>query len=135
MMKRIILSVMAVCAGVSAWGAEGDYITFRMNDTQHSEVSYAVGQQVDRLVFSAGKLLAQKGQQVVKSFDQAALSRLYFTSTPTAITLPTTAETTAEGLVYGLDGTLRGNASQIKTLPKGVYILRQGNVSHKIIRR
>ena len=134
-MKRIILSVIAVCTGVSTWGAAGDYITFRMNDTQHSEVSFAVGQQVDRLVFSAGKLLAQKGQQVVKSFDQAALSRLYFTSTPTAITFPTTAETTAEGQVYGLDGTHRGNASQIKTLPKGVYFLRHGNVSHKIIRR
>lgn len=134
-MKRIILSIVAVCAGATAWGAEGDYITFRMNDTQHSEVSYAVGQQVDRLVFSAGKLLVQKGQQVVTSFDQAALGRLYFTSTPTAVTTPTVAETTAEGLVYGLDGTLRGNASQLKTLPKGVYILRQGNVSHKIVKR
>ena len=77
----------------------------------------------------------QKGEKVVKSYAESLVSSFSFGNTANGITMPELGtDDAASTAVYAIDGKRLGSLQTIKTLPKGVYIIRKGNVSYKIVK-
>lgn len=131
-MKKIALSIAALCMACCTW-AEDQVLTFTMSDALNTKVNYAIGTQVNRIVFKDNAVLLQLDDKVVKSYAEADMASISFGST-TGIVNPGLDIDGKTGKVYSIDGKLLGTQEQIKTLPKGVYVVRQGNVSYKIVK-
>ena len=116
-MKKTVLSLLALCCSCTMW-AEDSMLTFRLNDGVNSEVSYKIGTDINRIVFKGNTVVLQKGEKVVKSYAESLVST----------------DDAASTAVYAIDGKRLGSLQTIKTLPKGVYIIRKGNVSYKIVK-
>lgn len=132
-MKKVILSLVALLASCAMW-AEDAFITFRLNDTQQSEVSYKIGTEVSCIVFKDNQVVLQKDNRVVKTYTESQVGVFSFTSTSTGISLPEFASDDASAAVYSIDGKRLSGLDNIKALPKGVYIIRKGNASYKIVK-
>ena len=124
-MKKTVLSLLALCCSCTMW-AEDSMLTFRLNDGVNSEVSYKIGTDINRIVFKGNTVVLQKGEKVVKSYAESLVSSFSFGNTGT--------DDAASTAVYAIDGKRLGSLQTIKTLPKGVYIIRKGNVSYKIVK-
>ena len=125
-MKKTVLSLLALCCSCTMW-AEDSMLTFRLNDGVNSEVSYKIGTDINRIVF--------KGEKVEKSYAESLVSSFSFGNTANGITMPELGtDDAASTAVYAIDGKRLGSLQTIKTLPKGVYIIRKGNVSYKIVK-
>ena len=84
--------------------------------------------------FEKGNMLFNNGNEVVRTFDMKTLQRMYFKSTPTSI------ESLAEDLedkgieIFTSSGIKVGSGKEtLKSLPKGVYIVKQGNTVRKVM--
>lgn len=72
---------------------------------------------------------------MVKSYAESLVSSFSFGNTANGITMPELGtDDAASTAVYAIDGKRLGSLQTIKTLPKGVYIIRKGNVSYKIVK-
>lgn len=116
----------------STW-ADDQVLTFTMSDALNTKVNYTIGTQVNRIVFKDNAVLLQLDDKVVKSYAEADMASISFGSA-TGIVNPGLDIDGKSGNVYSIDGKLLGTHQQIKTLPKGVYVVRQGNVSYKIVK-
>ena len=115
--------------------AEDSMLTFRLNDGVNSEVSYKIGTDINRIVFKGNTVVLQKGEKVVNSYAESLVSSFSFGNTANGITMPELGtDDAASTAVYAIDGKRLGSLQTIKTLPKGVYIIRKGNVSYKIVK-
>lgn len=133
-MKKTVLSLLALCCSCTMW-AEDSMLTFRLNDGVNSEVSYKIGTDINRIVFKGNTMVLQKGEKVVKSYAESLVSSFSFGNTANGITMPELGtDDAASTAVYAIDGKRLGSLQTIKTLPKGVYIIRKGNVSYKIVK-
>ncbi len=133
-MKKTVLSLLALCFSCTMW-AEDSMLTFRLNDGVNSEVSYKIGTDINRIVFKGNTVVLQKGEKVVKSYAESLVSSFSFGNTANGITMPELGtDDAASTAVYAIDGKRLGSLQTIKTLPKGVYIIRKGNVSYKIVK-
>ncbi len=131
-MKKITLSIAALCIACSIL-ADDQILTFTLSDALNTQVNYKIGTEVNRIVFKDNMVLLQKDDLVVKSYAEAEMASFSFDNTTNGIVNPAL-DAAQEGKVYAIDGKLLGTQEQIKTLPKGVYIVRQGNVSYKIVK-
>lgn len=132
--EKTVLSLLALCCSCTIW-AEDSMLTFRLNDGVNSEVSYKIGTDINRIVFKGNTVVLQKGEKVVKSYAESLVSSFSFGNTANGITMPELGtDDAASTAVYAIDGKRLGSLQTIKTLPKGVYIIRKGNVSYKIVK-
>ncbi len=132
-MKKIVLSIAALCMVCRAW-ADVSVLIFTMNDALNTQVNYTLGTQVNRIVFKDNTVQLKLNDEIVKSYAEADMASISFGNISTGIVNPAFDIEGSNGKVYSIDGKLLGSQEQIKTLPKGVYVVRLGNVSYKIVK-
>lgn len=135
-MKRLLFSIFTacICCSCNIMAEDVTYITFKMNDTPQTPVSYAIGSEVDRIVFDGSRIVVIKNGKTVSSFEQSSMDSFSFTGITDGIQMPDIDAEDAIKTLFTIDGRHIGGIERFKTLPKGVYIIRQGNTSRKIIK-
>ena len=81
--------------------------------------------------FSGGKLLLDNGAAETQEIAVADLSRMFFSSSTSSIT-ETTSCGDAEKLVYTLSGVCMGRYDAAKSLPGGMYVVKEGDKTFKM---
>lgn len=85
----------------------------------------------NKITFSGGQMHLLRGSDEVKTYDLAALSKMWL-STTSGIRSLQQADTNAKTEIYLLSG--KRVSGDLNTLPKGVYIVKTGNATRKLIR-
>ncbi len=85
-----------------------------------------------KITFSDGQMHLLNGASQVKSYDLSSLRKMWL-STTSGIRNIQNSETNRPAEIYLMSGK-RVNADP-NNLPKGVYIIKEGNVTRKLIRR
>jgi hypothetical protein len=150
-MKRIFLSLLLLIVGTNLY-AQYDYLTLRAKNGH--EKSVKISKQT-LITFSNGLMQTNTDGETAE-FQLSDIKSFFFASTPTAINAVTTdgkqAMLTREGIVVTapaqtkvsvatLDGRSlisfvkqrNGMESRALSLPKGVYIVRVGDKSQKVL--
>lgn len=106
-----------------------DYNNLSFEKTDGSVVSVSA----DNLSmnFSGGKLLLDNGAAETQEIAVADLSRMFFSSSTSSIPETTSCGDT-EKLVYTLSGVCMGRYNDLKTLPRGMYVVKEGNKTFKM---
>lgn len=107
------------------------YLTVQKQDgTEQSFVATGL-----KLTFSGGKMIAeQNGSSTTLTLSE--LSKMFFSKTATSIDRATSAAEDAELNVYTIDGVSKGkvaNALDVQIMGRGVYIIKQGNKTAKVV--
>ena len=131
-MKKTALSIASLCMVCSAW-AEENVLTFTMSDALNTQINYKIGTEVNRIVFKDNTVQLQMDGKVIKSYAEADMASISFGGT-TGIAVAEPDIAGKGGKVYSVEGKLLGTQELIKTLPKGIYVVRQGNVSYKMVK-
>ena len=122
-MKKILLALAILSGTLAAHADGGDYLTLRLADG--TEVSLAVSDGL-KMTFSGGQLVAEGGNQS-RRFELSALQSMRFTDVPTGI-----AQMEAgPGAVSCYDMSGR----RVQAPGRGLYIVKEGNVVRKILKR
>lgn len=131
-MKKV-LTIIALMLLVVAKGFADDYgyLTVQKQDgTEQSFVATGL-----KLTFSGGKMIAeQNGSSTTLTLSE--LSKMFFSKTATSIDRATSAAEDAELNVYTIDGVSKGkvaNALDVQIMGRGVYIIKQGNKTAKVV--
>lgn len=106
-----------------------DYTNLSFENTDGSVVSVSVDNL--SMTFSGGKLLLDNGAAATQEIAVADLSRMFFSSSTSSI-METTSCGDAEKLVYTLSGVCMGRYDAVKTLPGGMYVVKEGNKTFKM---
>ena len=106
-----------------------DYTTLSFEKTDGSMVSVSADNLL--MTFSSGKLLLDNGAAETQEIAVADLSRMFFSSSTSSITETTSCGDT-EKLVYTLSGVCMGRYDDLKTLPGGMYLIKEGNKTFKM---
>lgn len=106
-----------------------DYNNLSFEKTDGSVVSVSADNL--SMTFSGGKLLLDNGAAETQEIAVAALSRMFFSSSTSSITETTSCGDT-EKLVYTLSGVCMGRYNDLKTLPRGMYVVKEGNKTFKM---
>ncbi len=131
-MKKV-LTIIALMLLVVAKGFADDYgyLTVQKQDgTEQSFVATGL-----KLTFSSGKMIAeQNGSSTTLTLSE--LSKMFFSKTATSIDRATSVAEDAELNVYTIDGVSKGkvaNALDVQKMGRGVYIIKQGNKTAKVV--
>ena len=130
-MKKV-LTIIALMLLVVAKGFADDYgyLTVQKQDgTEQSFVATGL-----KLTFSDGKMIADQNGSLT-TLTLSELSKMFFTKTASAIERATLAEN-SELSVYTIDGVAKGkvaNALDVQKMGRGVYIIKQGNKTAKVV--
>lgn len=106
-----------------------DYTNLSFEKTDGCVVSVSVDNL--SMTFSGGKLLLDNGAAATQEIAVADLSRMFFSSFTSSIT-ETTSCGDAEKLVYTLSGACMGRYDAVKTLPGGMYVVKEGDKTFKM---
>ena len=106
-----------------------DYNNLSFEKTDGSVVSVSADNL--SMTFSGGKLLLDNGAAETQEIAVADLSRMFFSSSTSSITETTSCGDT-EKLVYTLSGVCMGRYNDLKTLPRGMYVVKEGNKTFKM---
>lgn len=122
-MKKSLLSLLAVAATLTTQAADYGYLTFELTDGQKTSVPATT------LTITISGTTLTAGE---KSFTLDNLSKMYFSvSDETTGIASVTAEQLGQATdIYDLNGR-RYSPSQ--ALPKGTYIIRTAQGSHKVV--
>ena len=122
-MKRVLITCLILCAGLTAMHAEDyPYLTFELTDGTKASVPAA------SLTLTINGTTLTAGSQ---SFTLTNLSKMYFTTTnmSTGIKSIENGELTIDSEIYDLQGH-KVTKAQMK---KGVYIIKTKEKSYKIV--
>ena len=106
-----------------------DYNNLSFEKTDGSVVSVSADNL--SMTFSGGELLLDNGAAETQEIAVADLSRMFFSSSTSSITETTSCGDT-EKLVYTLSGVCMGRYNDLKTLPRGMYVVKEGNKTFKM---
>lgn len=133
MNRKTLFSIVALLAACPAANAY-DYLTFETTDGSTQSVA------VESLVitFDDGMLVANNGSTEV-SLPLTGLSKMYFSSATTAISSAKAADGDGSVVVYAVSGACLGSyetsAKAKESLRSGVYILKSGSKTEKVVIR
>ena len=129
-MKKLVL-VLFLLLGIQSKAAEYSYMVFVSSDA--SETSMAVS----NLSFSvSGTTLTVTNTATSKTFVLSELAKMYFSTSANGISSLFASGSNGSVTVFNLAGIQIGEfsdySSLIKSLQKGVYIIKQGRETQKI---
>ncbi|MBQ7472482.1 MAG: hypothetical protein IJS97_08690 [Prevotella sp.] len=131
-MKKV-LTILAFMFMFVAEGFAIDYgfLTVQKQDgTEQSFVATGL-----KLTFSNGTMIAeQNGTTTTLALSE--LSKMFFTQTATSVERAKTVAEAGELSVYTIDGVAKGkvsNALDVQKMGRGVYIIKQGDKTAKIV--
>lgn len=129
-MKKLVL-VLFLLLGIQSKAAEYSYMIFVSSDA--SETSMAVS----NLSFSvSGTTLTATNTATSKTFVLSELAKMYFSTSANGISSLFASGSNGSVTVFNLAGVQIGEfsdySSLIKSLQKGVYIIKQGRETQKI---
>ena len=138
MKKKTILFLMLTLFGLGAWAADAKIVVW-LNDGNKTEVLF---NQMPEFTYQDGNVSIQNGSTTL-SWTLANLKKFTFEdieqSNTTDIKDPKTTpklDITKGCAVYDLSGKLvKQQIRSLSELPKGTYILKDGSVTTKVIRR
>ena len=138
MKKKTILFLMLTLFGLGAWAADAKIVVW-LNDGNKTEVLF---NQMPEFTYQDGNVSIQNGSTTL-SWALANLKKFTFEdieqSNTTDIKDPKTTpklDITKGCAVYDLSGKLvKQQIRSLSELPKGTYILKDGSVTTKVIRR
>ena len=138
MKKKTILFLMLTLFGLGAWAADAKIVVW-LNDGNKTEVLF---NQMPEFTYQDGNVSIQNGSTTL-SWALANLKKFTFEDIEQSITtdikdLKTTPklDITKGCAVYDLSGKLvKQQIRSLSELPKGTYILKDGSVTTKVIRR
>lgn len=151
-MRKIVLFAIALFATSSAFAT--DYYLY-LDDTSGNETSWAVSG-LQKLTFSGSNVLIHQIGGTTSTYPMSGISRLHFETTPTAISsieaeggtlfdgtsLKVNAKSGSIVSIYSASGTLvsasivgSDGIVSIGSLPSGVYLVKTGNVTSKIMKK
>ncbi|MDE6513065.1 MAG: hypothetical protein K2L05_02635 [Muribaculaceae bacterium] len=129
--KQLLLAA-ALTVSSAGFAAEYQWLTFRMAD--NTELSVAA----ENLAISySGRELRLKSATVDRTLAVDAVKSMRFTSDPAAIDAPQGATRAAAGDYFTAAGVKVGSFASAdearRTLPSGVYVVKTGNKTFKLI--
>lgn len=131
-MKKILsLVAFIVTFSANAFADDYQYLTFQKTDG----TSLSVTAEGLKITFADGNLVATQGGETT-TIALTDLNKMYFSSEKTAIkTIDNDQTVTGSAEVYDLQGRrINGQWSADNvSLPRGIYIVKQGNRSQKVI--
>lgn len=135
--KQLILTVLLAFMATVAWAGDAKIIVW-LNDGNKTEILF---NQMPEFLYADGNVSVQNGSTQL-SWPLSNLHKFTFedvASTPTDIKDVKTTEKLdiAKGCaVYDLNGRLiKKQIRSLSELPKGVYIIKDGNVTTKVVRK
>ena len=137
-MKKTILTLLLTLVGLGAWAADAKIVVW-LNDGNKTEVLFS---QMPEFTYQDGNVSIQNGSTTL-SWSLANLQKLTFAdveaSNPTDIkdvkTTPRL-DIVKGCAVYNLSGRLvMQQIRSLSELPKGTYILKDGSVTTKVVKR
>ncbi|MCI6619482.1 MAG: T9SS type A sorting domain-containing protein [Prevotella sp.] len=128
-MKRYLSFAFALLCGLTM-SAEGYSFLNVAKVTGESEGNAL--SDFTKITFTGGQMHLLNGASEVKTYDLSSLSKMWLSTTSGIRNIQTT-ETDRPAEIYLMSGK-RVNAG-LNNLPKGVYIIKEGNVARKLIRR
>ena len=136
-MKQTILTLLFTLLTVNLWAGDAKIIVW-LNDGNKTEILF---NQMPEFLYADGNVSVQNGSTQL-SWSLSNLHKFTFedvASTPTDIKDVKTTEKLdiAKGCaVYDLNGRLiKKQIRSLSELPKGVYIIKDGNVTTKVVRK
>ena len=136
MRKKTLLTLLLTLLGMSTWAAEAKIVVW-LNDGNKSEVLFA---DMPELTYADGYVSIQSNSpSTTLSWPIEDLQKLTFENTSTAIR-----DVKATGLdilsgnmsVYDLSGKMvKKQIKSLSELPQGVYIVKDGSVTIKVVRK
>lgn len=147
-MKKILLSALVALSAHSIWADEYNYLTVAYNNVEQSITLSTV----QKITFQNGNCVVSTTEGDF-SYPLSQMEKMKFTADPTAIErlpLQTEGLKCADGIltvgqkgllhIYNANGALirmanvaqAGSVVNLKSLPKGVYIVRMGETTIKI---
>lgn len=132
-MRNIFIAIAAMfCQTTMADTYE--WLNIMYNDGTEVSTSLA---DFSNITFENGVMKLNNGTNVVKSFDTKTLRKMYFKADNTAIDLPAiNTDADAPTVIVNAAGMVVGNSvSDIEKLPRGLYIVKQGNNVKKIAKQ
>lgn len=137
MRKMTILTLMLTFVGLSVWADDAKIIVW-LNDGNKTEILF---NQMPEFLYADGNVSVQNGSTQL-SWPLSNLHKFTFenvASTPTDIKDIKTAaklDISKGCAVYDLNGRLlREQINSLSELPKGVYIVKDGDVTTKVVRK
>lgn len=131
---RYFLLATAMLTSILAWADDYNYITVQKNDAASTQESTALSEFTNIRV-EDNNLILFDGDTQVKSYALDELHKLFFTKEPTGINEIEAEITDGRTYIYNISGILIASDADIDKLPKGVYIVRNGNKTDKIVKR
>lgn len=131
---RYFLLATAMLTSILAWADDYNYITVQKNDAASTQESTALSEFTNIRVKDSNLILFD-GDTQVKSYALDELHKLFFTKEPTEIKEIETETTSGRTYIYNISGILIASDIDIDKLPKGVYIVKNGNKTDKIVKR
>ena len=136
-MKQPILTLLFTLLTVSVWASDAKIIVW-LNDGNKTEILF---NQIPEFLYADGHVSVQNGSTQL-SWPLSNLRKFTFenvASTPTDIKDVKTAaklDILKDCAVYDLNGRLiKKHIRSLSELPKGEYIIKDGNVTTKVVRR
>ncbi len=137
-MKQTILTLLLTLFAVGTWAADAKIVVW-LNDGNKTEVLFS---QMPEFTYQDGNVAIQNGGTTL-SWSLANLKKFTFEgveqSIPTDIKDTKTTpklDITKGCAVYDLNGRLiKKQIRSLSELPKGVYIIKDGNVTTKVVRK
>lgn len=110
-----------------------DYETLTVSLIDGSEIETSLFD-FNVIKFEKGNMLFNNGDQTVKTFDMKTLHKMYFKTNGTSIE-GTEAGENAEGIaIFTTSGLKVGTSvNDLQKLPRGIYIIRQGEIAKKVM--
>lgn len=137
MRKMTILTLLLTFVGLSVWADDAKIIVW-LNDGNKTEILF---NQMPEFLYADGNVSVQNGSTQL-SWPLSNLHKFTFenvASTPTDIKDIKTAaklDISKGCAVYDLNGRLlREQINSLSELPKGVYIVKDGDVTIKVVRK
>ncbi len=131
---RCFLLATAMLTSILAWADDYNYITVQKNDAASTQESTALSEFTNIRVKDSNLILFD-GDTQVKSYALDELHKLFFTKEPTGINEIEAEITDGRTYIYNISGILIASDADIDKLQKGVYIVRNGNKTDKIVKR
>ena len=133
-MKKTILTLLLTLVGLSVWADDAKIIVW-LNDGNKTEVLFS---QMPVFSFDNG-VMTLKGETTEMSWPLEKLDKFTFGYLATGIRDVKTTDLdilSDQMAVYDLNGRLiRQNIKSLSELPKGVYIIKNGRVTTKVVRK
>ena len=149
--RTFVVSALMAIVGLSAYADDFHYLTI---DQSNGEVSFVVSD-ISKITFDATNMVLHLSNGNTQSVPLSGLSRMFFAGTPASID----AVSTTKSKIQFADGTLRATVApgenltlynmkgeqvfsssetgtfDLKTLTKGVYIVKVGKETRKVINK